>query len=610
MARIRILPEVLSNKIAAGEVVERPASVVKELVENAIDAGADRIGVEVENGGRRLIRVADNGCGMTRDDALLAIERYATSKIRCDEDLFAIRTLGFRGEALPSIASVSRFTLATRRNGDDAGTEIRIAGGQIESVRAAGIPPGTMVTVQDLFFNTPARRKFMKAVATEMGHIGDGLAGHALGHAGIHFELRHNERLLRRFPRAEDAAERVAAVLGTNLRRELLPMRLETEAAAVSGWVAAPRVNRRTSHGVHIFVNGRHVRDRTVLHAVMQGYRERLMKGQYPVVVCRLTVPAGEVDVNVHPAKHEVRFVRQQKVHGAVAGAVHAALTSGGRSPGSNPEASGERLREMPASRRAADGVAEPAVEFSRAFEPTAPTVDGMRSSGARGVSPDAAGRRPLPSVALYDAPAAPQPSLWPGGRFAQLKIIGQFRNTYIVCESEAGLVLIDQHAAHERIYYEQLRRRSETRNAAAQALLIPETLELGFREAAVLGSMREAFARLGLDIEPFGGNAFIIRGAPDFLAQAELGPMIREIIEGAQAAGVKPEPAVLLEESLKIMACHGAIRARQSLAAPQIQRLLAQLDDCENPSHCPHGRPTWIRWSVQALERAFGRRA
>ncbi len=606
MGRIRILPEVLSNKIAAGEVVERPASVVKELVENAIDAGAERIAVEVENGGRRLIRVADNGSGMSRDDALLAIERYATSKIRRDEDLFAIKTLGFRGEALPSIASVSRFVLATRRPGDDAGTEIRIAGGKIESVREAGIPPGTMITVRDLFFNTPARRKFMKTVATEMGHIGDGLAGQALGHPRIHFELRHNERLLRRWPRADDAGERVAAVLGSGLRRDLLPMALETAAATISGWVAAPRVNRRTSQGVHIFVNGRHVRDRTVLHAVLQGYRERLMKGQYPVVVCRLAVPVDEVDVNVHPAKYEVRFVRQQQVHGAVAGAVHAALASGQRTPALAAEDPPHRRQAMSPSPRAADGVAEAASAFRRAFKPAA---DGMRPVGTNPLPLAAAGRRPLPPAGLHDDPAAPQPALWSGGRFARLKIIGQLRNSYLICESEEGLVLIDQHAAHERIYFEQLRQRSRTRNAAAQALLIPETLELDFRAAAALEAMREALARLGFDIEPFGGNAFIIRAAPDFLAQAELGPMIREIIESAQAAGVKPEPGVLREESLKIMACHGAIRARQSLVAAQMQRLLVQLDECENPSHCPHGRPTWIRWSLRALEKAFGRR-
>ena len=257
MPRIRILPEILSNKIAAGEVVERPASVVKELVENAIDAGADRIGVEVENGGRRLIRVADNGSGMSRDDALLALERYATSKIRGDADLFAIQTLGFRGEALPSIAAVSRFVLATRRREDDAGTEIRVKGGKIESVKDAGIPPGTMITVRDLFFNTPARRKFMKTVATEMAHIGDGLASLALGHPPIHFDLQHDGRSLRRWPPATEPAERVAAVLGARLRSDLLPLALATEAVTVSGWAAAPRVNRRTARRVRSWRSAR-----------------------------------------------------------------------------------------------------------------------------------------------------------------------------------------------------------------------------------------------------------------------------------------------------------------------------------------------------------------
>ncbi|MDJ0883875.1 MAG: DNA mismatch repair endonuclease MutL [Desulfobacterales bacterium] len=594
MARIRILPEILSNKIAAGEVVERPASVVKELVENAIDAGADRIGVEIEKGGRRLVRVADNGSGMHRDDALLALERYATSKIRNDADLFAIQTLGFRGEALPSIASVSRFILATRRPEDDAGTEIRVTGGKIESVREAGMPPGTMVTVRDLFFNTPARRKFMKTVATEMGHIGDGLASQALGHPQIHFELRHNGRPLRRWPAAEDPAERVAAVLGADLRQALVALDLETEAVRVSGWAAAPRVNRRSSRGVHIFVNGRHVRDRTVLHAVLHGYRERLMKGQYPVAVCRLAVPVSEVDVNVHPAKYEVRFVRQQAVHGAVAGAVHAALTSGEQAS----RASAARSFEHPPATSSPHGVAEINPAFGRPFTRTTPETVARAGAGEVSAVPADMGTRP----------PSPQPSLWSGGAFARLKIIGQFRNTYILCESEAGLVLIDQHAAHERVFYEQLLKRARSQNAAAQALLIPETLELDFRAAATLETMRDGFKRVGLDIEPFGGNAFVIRSAPDFLGQVELGPMIREIVEQAEAAGVKPDPEALWEASLQVMACHGAIRAHQALDERQIRRLLAQLDECDNPAHCPHGRPTWIRWTTDALARAFGR--
>ena len=331
MSRIRILPDILSNKIAAGEVVERPAAVVKELVENAIDAGGRRIGVEIEAGGRRLIRVADDGAGMDRDDTLLALERYATSKIVNDEDLFAIRTLGFRGEALPSIASVSRLTLVSRPADRAAATEVRVEGGRILNVKETGAPPGTMVTVKDLFFNTPARRKFLKTVNTEMGHIGDGLAGLALGHPEIDFRLSHNGKTTRRWPAVNDSMDRVADVLGRALRDELFPLALQNDAAEVSGWVAAPRVNRSTSRGLHLFVNGRHVKARALLHAVMQGYRQRLMKGQFPVAVCHVRVPADQVDVNVHPTKHDVRFARQREVHGVVAGAVTAALDQADR---------------------------------------------------------------------------------------------------------------------------------------------------------------------------------------------------------------------------------------------------------------------------------------
>ena len=449
-----------------------------------------------------------------------------------------------------------------------------------------------MITVRDLFFNTPARRKFMKTVATEMAHIGDGLASLALGHPPIHFDLRHDGRSLRRWPPATDPAERVAAVLGASLRSDLLPLALTTEAVTVSGWAAAPRVNRRTARGIHIFVNGRPVRDRTVRHAILHGYRQRLMKGQYPVAVCYLSVPVAEVDVNVHPAKYEVRFVRQQAVHGAVAGAVHAALTAGERPPGSAPPAVLDRQATAPPS----PGLAESRAPFNR------------RRSWRDATSP-LSGRGMGPASTPSPSPPLPQAALWPGGGFARLNVIGQLGNTYIVCASEDGLVLIDQHAAHERIYYEQLQKRDGMQNAASQPLLIPETLELDFREATALGAIQETLGRLGVAIEPFGGNTFIIRAAPDFLAQVELGPMIREIIERAAAAGVKPDPQALGEASLQIMACHGAIRARQRLDPRQMQRLLVQLEECDNPSHCPHGRPTWIRWTLRELEKAFGRR-
>lgn len=591
MAHIRILPEIISNKIAAGEVVERPASVVKELVENAIDAGGKRIVVEVEAGGRRLIRVADDGRGMDRDDALLALERYATSKIASDEDLFAIRSLGFRGEALPSIASVSRMTLVSRPADQAAATEIRVEGGRILKVGETGAPAGTMVSIQDLFFNTPARRKFLKTVNTEMGHIGDTLASLALGNPQIDFRLFHNGKTVRRWPAATDGINRVADVLGRSLQDDLFPLSLENDAARVSGWVAAPRVNRSTSRAVHLFVNGRHVKDRTLLHAVMQGYRQRLMKGQFPVAVCHVVVPADQVDVNVHPTKHEVRFARQRDVHGVVAGAVAAALDSA------------DRLQRPG---RAADSPISPSLPTSIAEGLGKYRPQSAARQSSRRVPP---GGRPRPHApAPNRAARTDQTGLWQQGRFARLSVLGQFRGTYLLCESEEGLVIIDQHAAHERIFYEQLHRRRQTANAAAQKLIVPETVELGHGEAALLESLRNALAPLGFEIEPFGGTTYAVKAAPVMLVQGEIGPVIREILEKVRAGGGDPDLEQVLDDSVKIMACHGAIRARQTLDERQIRRLLQQLDECENPSHCPHGRPTWIRWTERELEKAFGR--
>ena len=318
MSKIKILPEILSNKIAAGEVVERPASVVKELVENSLDAGSRRIIVDVAQGGRSLIRVSDNGSGMNHDDALLALERYATSKIYKDQDLFAINTLGFRGEALPSIASVSRFSLVTRDASADAGTEILVDGGKIKNVAEVGAPPGTMVSVKQLFFNTPARRKFLKTIGTEMGHIGERIASIALGHPGVQFRLTHNDKIVKDWPITTAAFDRVVDVLGHDLKNDLHALESESDGISISGWVSSPRATRRTSRAIYIYVNGRFVHDRIVQHALFEGYAQRLVKGQFPVAVLFIRVPFDEVDVNVHPTKNEVRFARQKNVHEAV----------------------------------------------------------------------------------------------------------------------------------------------------------------------------------------------------------------------------------------------------------------------------------------------------
>jgi len=322
MSKIKILPESLSNKIAAGEVVERPSSVVKELVENALDAGSTRLIIEVGNGGRSLIRVSDDGIGMSRDDALLAIERYATSKIKNERDLFSIDTLGFRGEALPSIAAVSRFLLVTREETSETGTEIIVEGGKIKDVSEVGAPPGTMITVKQLFYNTPARRKFLKTVNTEMSHIADIVASIAMGQPDVQFKLLHNRKIVKNWSLASDPLERVIDILGKDIKNYLYRIEFQDNTLSVSGWISSPRFTRKTSRGIYVYVNGRFVRDRVIQHALFDGYRERLVKGQFPMGVLFMHIPFDQVDVNVHPTKNEIRFVNQRKVHEKVATAV------------------------------------------------------------------------------------------------------------------------------------------------------------------------------------------------------------------------------------------------------------------------------------------------
>ncbi|MDZ7582583.1 MAG: DNA mismatch repair endonuclease MutL [Deltaproteobacteria bacterium] len=629
MSKIRILPEIVSNKIAAGEVVERPASVIKELVENALDAESTRIVIEVEGGGRRTIRVSDNGGGMDRDDALLALERYATSKIASDTDLFSIRTLGFRGEALPSIAAVSRLTIVTREKQADAGTEIRVSGGKIEHVAETGAPPGTMVTVENLFFNTPARRKFMKSVATEMGHIADSIAGIALGHPEVYFRLVHDGRALKSWPAAVDRLDRVAAVLGAGLRGYLYPVARQADCGAVSGWVSDPKQFRSTSRGVFVFVNGRHVRDRVVQHALLAGYRQRLVKGQYPVATLFIGIPHDQVDVNVHPTKNEVRFAQQHLIHGLVQAAVSETLECLNRPQwGRTEEPRPAFLRKDPCiaeNREISYGAEGPRrgaeTANGRAHEP--PGQEGGEGRAAQ--APYGAGRgrddfaqngtgRTLPGRPRQTAPQAvdgrlpEQAALWEKTGFGGLRLIGQLHNSYVLCESEGGLVLVDQHAAHERILYERLRRRSERLKTEAQRLLVPETIELSFHEAVVLERLMAEFDAFGLEIEPFGTNTFVVRSVPAMLAGRDIATLVREIVETLAAEGFGDGPEAPLDASLKLIACHGAIRAHQALSDRQIRELLSGLDACENPSNCPHGRPTWLRWSIRELEKSFKR--
>jgi len=623
MSKIKILPEILSNKIAAGEVVERPASVVKELVENALDAAGTRIMVDIEKGGRSLIRVSDNGSGMGRDDALLALERYATSKIYKDQDLFRIQTLGFRGEALPSIAAVSRFSLVSREQSADAGTEIRVEGGKIKDVTEVGAPKGTMVTIRQLFFNTPARRKFLKTIGTEMSHIGDKVSSIALGHPGVQFRLTHNEKIVKDWPSTSTPLDRVVDVLGSDLKNALHPIEFQNSAVSISGWISAPRTTRRTSRGVFIYVNGRFVRDRIIQHALFEGYSQRLVKGQFPIAALFITVPFEEVDVNVHPTKNEVRFARQRDVHDAVRQAVSRALfgadkSSWGTRRDFKDEAFGNqgRVSEPGMSEFGSRNAEVGKEKFEFGLRPVGNSEFGIKEAddqfqpasldtdefAQHGIADEPATRNPQPATRHTQA------TIWQQKRFGDMRIIGQLHNTYIVCEADAGLIMIDQHAAHERILFERFSDRATHAPQAAQRLLVPESVELGYREAAVLEKLIPDLADLGLEIEPFGGNTFLVKSVPPLLAEREVKPLLVEIVEKIVAVGSSAGLAEKLDECRMVMACHGAIRANQALSEAQINGLLAQLDECKNPSHCPHGRPTWIRWDIRTVEKSFKR--
>jgi DNA mismatch repair protein MutL len=598
MPRVKILPDILSNKIAAGEVIERPASVVKELLENALDADSTRILIELKNAGKSLIRVTDNGVGMNRDDALLAMERYATSKIYTDQDLFKIKTLGFRGEALPSIASVSRFTVESRDKDAEAGTRIFIEGGKIQTVSEIGAPMGTQMSVQDLFFNIPARRKFMKSAETEMGHIADTVARIALAWPGVMFRLSHDGKIVKNWP-ATEPASRVADVLGGNLRGSLYPISGAYTGLALGGWVASARMARNTSRGIYLYVNHRFIRDRMIQHALMEGYRNRLMKNLYPVAVLFLTVPFDQVDVNVHPTKNEVRFSDGRAVHQLIRTAVSTAIEKAERPKWVVPAAASSSVAEIDPGFISFPQTGMAPLTFTT--ELGGPDKANLAPGSGIPVSP------PARDASVRSSET--QTPLWHKKHFADLRVIGQFHDTYIICESaNRDLILIDQHAAHERIRYELLRSKQTAEQLNVQRLLIPETLELGFEEGRILAGLVDTLDHLGLEIEHFGGNTYVIKSIPSMLADREVAPIIFQLVEKIAEIGVGTGPEASLDAVHKLMACHHALRANQKLTDRQIHALLVQLDACDDASHCPHGRPTWIRWELSEVEKAFRR--
>ena len=593
--RVRILPPEIADQIAAGEVIERPAAVVKELIENAIDAGARQIDVTLEDAGLALIAVVDDGEGMAADDAVCAFSRHATSKVRCADDLFRITTLGFRGEALASIAAVSTTTLTTRPARDLAGTRVVIRAGTIIEVRDTGTPPGTRIEVADLFGNTPARKKFLKAPATEVGHVTELVTRIALAFPHIGFTARHGARRLLELPATDDARERIAQVFGRQRAGELLELRARTAIGGVHGWLTGSHVSFPTARQIYTFVNLRYVRDKLVSHALTAGYSTLLMHGRYPAAVVFLELPPDEVDVNVHPAKSEVRFRRGGAVHELLSRAVQERLRQ--HVPQPSDTAARPPLTPAPSAWQM------PLRSVSIATEPT------MQPP------PDVIRLRPVPAAALpTHAPMAPAAQMAAdsssanAGFFASMKVIGQAFEGYLVCQQGDALVLIDQHAAHERVAFERLRRAYGAGSLPQQRLLVPSVVELGPRESALLADHLGELHALGFEVEPFGHHSFAVRAVPALLADANPATLLRDVVDECAEVGGSRRLTDAAESVLARLACHSVVRVGQSLSFEQIRALLSAMDGIPFSGNCPHGRPTHVTLTRGELERLFKR--
>ena len=597
--RITILPETLTNKIAAGEVVERPAAVTKELIENALDAGATDIRVEIAAGGRRLIRISDNGHGMSREDALLSLERHATSKIRTDSDLDAIHTLGFRGEALPSIASVSRFRLATREPDNPEGTEIVVEGGRVRDVKACGMAPGTAITVEQLFFNVPARLKFLRSAETEAGHVADTVARMAISRPGVAFTCVSDGRELLRVQQG-DLRRRLVQALGKEATADLHAVDSASGDIIVTGFISGPGVVRSTTGAMFTYINGRFVRDRVVQHAIMQAYRGVIDRGRYPVMALFIELPTGEVDVNVHPTKHEVRFRYQTAVHDALQAALTEVLARSPwlqqpqrqPSPPAVPPPTAQAYRERIAA------AAQASLHLPRRETP----VPSSFGTDRRGTGAEPAG------VAEPAEPFRPEAEPEQQGYFSSLAVIGQLHGEYILCQTGSELVIIDQHAAHERVAFQRLRRQYGSGGVESQRLLFPETLELSFSEVAVAQRFRQELLGIGFELEPFGGNTVMLAAVPRLTASGNASRLARDILADLGQIGASAVFAETLDDLLARIACHSVVRGVHPLDSRQITELLRAMDETAFAASCPHGRPVSHVITLGELERIFKR--
>ena len=659
MSRIRILPEAVANKIAAGEVVERPASVVKELLENALDAGATSIRIETEVGGKRMIRVIDDGHGMMHDDALLAFERHATSKLRSADDLLSISTLGFRGEALPTIAAVSRLLLETRDASDAEGTRIEFAGGKLMSVKPAGLPAGTTISVADLFYCVPARRKFLKSDTTELGHIASLVTHYALANPSRQFILSTPTQEIVNCPPVEKLADRVYQLFGRQALDELVEIPLtsapfraaiteaemepgeESATLTVSGFTSRPAVQRLNRNGIYVFVNRRLVRDRLILHAIHEAYRNIMPPNAFPATLLFLQMPYDEVDVNVHPAKIEVRFRHSNFVHDFTRDAIRQALMS------ARPIAS-----FAVAAAALAPNPAAPPASFAGGFAETHPNsgvpraiIPAMEELGVgAGVGSDYA---PANGYDLTSAPLQPVPQRFPfepGGTFspgamptgqadapnwaenfsrgdtdapatlprpdqiADLKPLGQVNASFIVAVNGDGLWIVDQHVAHERVLFEQHLEARRAGKVECQRMLMPMILELSPRQLVIYEKIAEELAANGFEVEPMGPKSVAIQAVPAGIAATDAEHLLTEILDGLERENAAISIDTLQSKIAASTACHAAIKINMPLDQTKMEWLLAALAKTDCPMSCPHGRPVVLRYSLREIEKAFHR--
>jgi len=623
MPAIRRLSQSLINKIAAGEVVERPASVVKELMENAIDAGATRIDVSIESGGIELVRVSDNGCGIPAGEMELAVSAHATSKIATADDLFAVGTLGFRGEALASIAEVSRLVLRSRTADAASGAEISVIGGQASAVAPCGCPVGTTIEVRDLFFNTPVRRKFLRSTQTELGHTSEAFLRVVLASPHLHGTLQHNGRPVFELSGEQGWLERIERVFGRELAESLISVESTDGPVRLSGYVAHPSQSRSNNRMQYLFLNGRCIRDRSLQHALGEAYRGLLLTGRYPIAVLALQMPPELVDVNVHPTKLEVRFQDSGRLYSQLLATLRTRflatdLTTRVETPAESDAASSHDPAAASRARQQLVDWAKGQVE-SWGARP-APAAGGDVSFPEGPNHPAAASPpRPLeltplsqrwepagePNVELSSGPQSPAPS--PQPLAPSVKAL-QIHNRYLVAESDDGVMLIDQHALHERILYERLRKRILSGAIETQSLLVPEPVDLAPAEAAAVLEHRELLAQLGLKIDPFGGNTVLVVGYPAMLANMSPVEVLRGLVDRLLSGGKPPDRRDLLDDLLHTIACKAAIKAGDRLTPEEVAALVQERHLIDDSHHCPHGRPTALVFSRDELDRHFKR--